>query len=119
MGKTAARALRARSGLHPYAELVSDGDFVAQPAAFFRRAAFEAVGGVDESLSWAMDYDLWLKLAARYPVAYLPRRLARYRWTGDNKTARGGFPRLAELEDVDAGTVPEAWPPPSDWRSSR
>jgi glycosyltransferase involved in cell wall biosynthesis len=83
-----------------YAELVSDGDFVAQPAAFFRRAAFEAVGGVDESLSWAMDYDLWLKLAARYPVAYLPRRLARYRWTGDNKTARGGFPRLAELEDV-------------------
>lgn len=83
-----------------HAELVHSGDFVAQPAAFFRRAAFDAVGGLDESLHWAMDYDLWLKLAARFPVAYLPRRLARYRWTGENKTARGGFARLAELESV-------------------
>ncbi|HEY2942614.1 MAG TPA: glycosyltransferase family 2 protein [Vicinamibacteria bacterium] len=83
-----------------YAELVHVGDFVAQPAAYFRRSAFDAVGGLDESLRWAMDYDLWLKLARRFPVAYLPRRLARYRWTGENKTARGGFARLAELEEV-------------------
>jgi glycosyltransferase involved in cell wall biosynthesis len=83
-----------------YSELVTVGDFVAQPAAFFRRSAFEAVGGLDESLRWAMDYDLWLKLARRFPVAYLPERLARYRWTGQNKTALGGFPRLAELESV-------------------
>lgn len=83
-----------------YQELVHVGDFVAQPAAFFRRSAFEAVGGLDESLHWAMDYDLWLKLARRFPVAYLPERLARYRWTGQNKTARGGFARLRELERV-------------------
>jgi SAM-dependent methyltransferase len=83
-----------------YSELVHVGDFVAQPAAFFRRSAFEVVGGLDESLHWAMDYDLWLKLARRFPVAYLPKRLARYRWTGQNKTARGGFARLRELERV-------------------
>jgi glycosyl transferase family 2 len=83
-----------------FAELVEVGDFVAQPAAFFRRSAFDAVGGLDESLRWAMDYDLWLKLARRFPVAYLPRLLARYRWTGENKTAQGGFARLAELESV-------------------
>jgi glycosyltransferase involved in cell wall biosynthesis len=83
-----------------YEELVRMGDFVAQPAAFFRRSAFEAVGGLDESLRWAMDYDLWLKIAQRFPVVYLPRRLARYRWTGANKTALGGFARLAELELV-------------------
>lgn len=83
-----------------YEELLHVGDFVAQPAAFFRRSAFEAVGGLDESLHFAMDYDLWLKLARRFPVAYLPRRLARYRWTGANKTARGGLARLAELDEV-------------------
>jgi hypothetical protein len=83
-----------------YPELVHVGDFVAQPAAFFRRSAFEAVGGLDESLHWAMDYDLWLKLARRFPVVYLPERLARYRWTGENKTARGGYARLRELEKV-------------------
>jgi hypothetical protein len=83
-----------------YSELVHAGDFIAQPAAFFRRSAFEAVGGLDESLRWAMDYDLWLKIARRFPVAYLPQRLARYRWTGQNKTASGGFERLAEIEAV-------------------
>lgn len=80
--------------------LVRDGDFVVQPAAFFRRAAFEAVGGLDESLHWSMDYDLWLKIGRRFPVAYHPRRWARYRWTGENKTAQGGLERLAELERV-------------------
>lgn len=82
------------------ARMVRDGDFIVQPAAFFRRAAFEAVGGLDESLRWSMDYDLWLKIGRRFPVAYVPRLWARYRWTGENKTARGGLDRLAELERV-------------------
>jgi len=47
-----------------------------------------------------MDYDLWLKIARRFPVAYLPHKLARYRWTGANKTSRGGLERYEELERV-------------------
>lgn len=77
-----------------------EADFIVQPAAFFRRRAFEEIGGLDESLHWSMDYDLWLRIAARFPVAYLPRRLARYRLTGQNKTAVGGFARLDELARV-------------------
>jgi glycosyl transferase family 2 len=80
--------------------LIHAGDYIVQPAAFFRRAAFEAVGGLDESLHWALDYDLWLKIARRFPLAYLPRKLARCRQTGENKTVRGGFDRLAEIERV-------------------
>lgn len=80
--------------------LVHYSDFIVQPAAFFRRPAFEAVGGVDETLNWAMDYDLWLKIGRRYPVAHLPRVLANCRWFGDNKTALGGRDRLAEIERV-------------------
>jgi glycosyltransferase involved in cell wall biosynthesis len=76
-------------------------DFVVQPAAFFRRSAFEAVGGLDPSLNWAMDYDLWLKFAAAgYKVAYLPRVLANYRWLGDSKSAAGGWGRLEEVDGV-------------------
>jgi hypothetical protein len=78
--------------------LLHYSDFIVQPAAFFRREAFEAVGGVDVSLNYCMDYDLWLKMAARFPVAYLPRTLARFRWFGQNKTAVGGHERLAEIE---------------------
>ena len=81
--------------------LLHYSDFIVQPAAFFRRSAFEVVGGLDPSLNWAMDYDLWLKFAAaKFKVAYLPRVLANYRWLGDSKSAAGGWGRLNEIDAV-------------------
>lgn len=80
--------------------LLHYSDFIVQPAAFWRRSAFEAVGGLDPSLNWAMDYDLWLKIAKRFKIAYLPKTLAHYRWLGDAKTASGGWGRLEEVERV-------------------
>ncbi len=80
--------------------LVHYGDVIAQPAAFFRREAFQAVSGLDESLHWAMDYDLWLKIGKRFPVAYVAEPLACYRLTGENKTTRGGQARFDEIAAV-------------------
>jgi glycosyltransferase involved in cell wall biosynthesis len=93
--------------------LIHEADYIVQPATFFRRSAFEAVGGLDESLHWGMDYDLWLKIARRFPVAYLPRKLARYRQTGENKTALGRFDRFDEIKRIGlrhgAGGLPAAF----------
>lgn len=86
--------------LFDYRRLLTVSDFIVQPAAFFRRSAYEAVGGLDANLSWSMDYDLWLKIARRFPVAYIPKVFADYRWDGDNKTATGGMKRLQEVEQV-------------------
>lgn len=36
--------------------------FVSQPATLIRRTAWEAVGGLDETLHLALDYDLWWRL---------------------------------------------------------
>jgi hypothetical protein len=48
-----------------------------------------------------MDYDLWLRIAdAGGKFAYLPKRLAHYRWLGDNKSATGGWDRLDEIVAV-------------------
>lgn len=47
-----------------------------------------------------MDYDLWLKLAARGDFFYLPKMLAHYRWLGTSKTAGGGETRLDEVRTV-------------------
>lgn len=80
--------------------LLQYSDFIVQPAAFFRRSAFEAVGGLDASLHWAMDYDLWLKIARHYKMAYIPQVMANYRWFGANKTAVGGMKRIDEVESV-------------------
>ena len=43
---------------------------VSQPGTLVRRAAWEAVGGLDPSLHMAMDYDLWWRL---YRAAGTPR----------------------------------------------
>lgn len=83
-----------------FQRLLNVSDFIVQPAAFFRRSAYEAVGGLDANLSWSMDYDLWLKIAKRFPVAYVPRVFADYRWDGGNKTATGGMNRIQEIEQV-------------------
>jgi len=45
-------------------------NFVAAPAPVFRRDAWRACGGLDESLWYTADWDIWLKLAARGPVYY-------------------------------------------------
>ena len=76
-------------------------DFIVQPAAFFRRRMFEKVGGVDVSIHYAMDYDLWLRMvAAGAKVVYLRRVLANFRWLADNKTATGGHGRLDEITRI-------------------
>lgn len=78
--------------------LVQRVNFIVQPAVFFRRAAFEAVGGLNADLHYVMDYDLWIRLGSRGHVRYLPRVLAEVRVHAATKTATGGLPRLAEME---------------------
>ena len=38
-------------------------NFILHPATFIRRSAFTMAGGFSKSLKYAMDYDLWLRLA--------------------------------------------------------
>lgn len=56
--------------------------FIAQPAAFLRREAFQAAGGLDARWPHTFDYDLWIRLAQRFPFTYVPRRLAASRMHG-------------------------------------
>lgn len=64
------------------------GEFFFQPEVFFPRRAYEAVGGVDPSFHYTMDYDLWVRFAlAGVPVVVLPEPLARFREHGEQKTA--------------------------------
>jgi glycosyltransferase involved in cell wall biosynthesis len=78
--------------------LIHHLDFIVQPATFFRRAPFMAVGGLDASLHYCLDYDLWIKLGLRYPVRYIPDVLARAREYPETKTASGSLERLVEIE---------------------
>jgi glycosyltransferase involved in cell wall biosynthesis len=52
---------------------------IAHPAVFVRRSLFEQAGLFDEGLRYAMDIDLWLRLAARTPPALIAQPLTVFR----------------------------------------
>lgn len=54
-------------------------DFMTFHFRLMRRSAFDAVGGVDETLEEAQDYDLCLKLSETTPIAHLAKPLYLYR----------------------------------------
>lgn len=59
--------------------LASGHASVPHPAVFIRRRMFERVGMFDESLRYAMDIDLWLRLGRVAPPATVDRPLAVFR----------------------------------------
>lgn len=73
---------------------------VVQPAMYFRRETFLAVGGLDESLEYAMDWELLIRLAAAGPVISLPTEIARIRYYDETKTSTGGWRRMAEIARI-------------------
>jgi glycosyltransferase involved in cell wall biosynthesis len=84
-------------------ERLADACFIAQPAAFFRRTVWEEIGPFDASLHHTMDYDYWLRIAARYPASrtrFLDRELAGCRMHDDAKTVAGWRRALEEIMDL-------------------
>lgn len=67
---------------------LNDRNRVWQPAAFFTRDAFDAAGGVDEAFHLAMDYDLWTRIAERFPVERVDAVWAAERRHPNSKTSR-------------------------------
>jgi glycosyltransferase involved in cell wall biosynthesis len=59
---------------------------IPQQAAFWRAALWRQVGPLDPTFYFAMDYDLWVRLASVAPLVYTPRVWANFRLHGDAKT---------------------------------
>lgn len=71
----------------PVAELF-EVNFILTSSMVASRAALEASGGFDETLSHAEDLDLWIRLARRWPAAATARPLVRYQHRPAGLTAQ-------------------------------
>jgi glycosyltransferase involved in cell wall biosynthesis len=58
------------------------------PSIVVRREVYEAVGGFDSRLVCAEDWEMWVRIAARYPIWYEVEPLALYRMHFDSNTGR-------------------------------
>ncbi len=70
-----------------YARLMRGGVYIPQQASFFRANLWRQVGPLDPSFYFAMDYDLWVRLAKLAPLHYLPGQTwANFRLHGAGKS---------------------------------
>lgn len=69
-----------------YARLRSGRVNIPQQSAFFRAELWRRVGPLDPTFFFAMDYDLWVRLAAVSALHYSPRTWANFRLHSGAKT---------------------------------
>ena len=58
------------------------------PSIVVRRDVYEALGGFDDRLRCSEDWEMWVRIAARYPVWYETEPLALYRMHANSNTGR-------------------------------
>jgi len=79
---------------------------IPQQAAFFRADLWRAVGPLDPSFYFAMDYDLWIRLARRSQVKYIPQTWANFRLHTSGKTISADdrcWPEMLRVHYRDGG----------------
>jgi len=80
---------------------------IPQQASFFRKAIWDQVGPLDTDFYFAMDYDLWVRIAARAPIRYLPSVWANFRLHEDAKTITADdqcWPEMLKVHYRDEGS---------------
>jgi glycosyltransferase involved in cell wall biosynthesis len=73
---------------------------ISQPAVFFKKSAFSAVGQLSLDLPYAMDYDLWLRLAKLYQPGIIHDYLASFRVHGHSKSNRNSRKQFVEQYNI-------------------
>lgn len=93
--------------------LLANYCFICQPATLIRRSCWAELGGLDESLHLALDYDLWWRLYNKFgPLAYDPRVSAANRQHAETKTQNNPSRHYEESMRVVKkyyGSVPLKW----------
>lgn len=97
-----------------YYWLWGHGFCIPQSSVFLNRTVLDDVGLFDESYDLAMDYEMWLRLAARYPFTIAHRTLSALRVNERTKTSR--YRHRMDLEQFRASR--KSWHlarPPDRW----
>lgn len=96
-----------------YKYLLANYCFIAQPATLIRRDVWDSVKGVDESLQFALDYDLWWRIYNAYgKFAYCADYVSANRMHKDTKTHNNVDEHYREsiaVVERHYGKAPQKW----------
>lgn len=90
---------------------IAERQRIQTPSVVVSRRTYEALGGYRPDLQLALDWEMWVRIAAAFEVWYEPRPLAAYRRHPDNETARlkasgAAWPDLARAIQINAELLP-------------
>jgi glycosyltransferase involved in cell wall biosynthesis len=78
-----------QAGLVPSAaETLARTQVIMTPSIAVRRVVYERLGGFDSRLVCSEDWEMWVRIAASYPIWHDPEPLALYRMHADSNTGR-------------------------------
>jgi GT2 family glycosyltransferase len=78
---------------------------IPQPSAFFRRDAFEKVGGLSDKFQFAFDFDLFLKLTKSGKAVFVDQILSSHRWHKTSLTYSRRWDSVREASRVRASNL--------------
>jgi len=86
-----------KSRAYDFDYLLNQAKGITQNSTFFKREVFEKTGYLDESLHFAMDHDLFIRIAGLKAIPYINETLAEFRLHADAKTSMGSYCFVKEL----------------------
>lgn len=78
--------------------LLTKGDFIPSINALVRKSVYKKVGLFDENLRYMVDYEMWIRIAQKYPFAYIAKPLTFYRVHGKNLHLNSDFHKRNQVE---------------------
>jgi glycosyltransferase involved in cell wall biosynthesis len=81
---------------------------IPQQASFFRKSLWDRVGPLDPNFFFAMDYDLWVRLAKISELKYVPNTWANFRLHSGAKTITADdqcWPEMLKVHFRDGGSI--------------
>lgn len=86
---------------------ILEAGIISQPSCFFKRQAYEAIGGINRDLHYTMDWDLWMRLyKSGTRFGFIDDVLSTVLWGGDTKTSSFTPQRRAELKQLISENAP-------------
>lgn len=97
--------------LRDWLAVIAERQRLQTPAVVVRRATYEQFGGYRDDLCQALDWEMWVRIAAQCRVWYEPRVLAAYRRHEANESARllakgDVWPDVIRTIEINAKSLP-------------
>lgn len=83
------RTIKSREYTHNY--LLNYATGITQNSTFFKKSIFEQIGYINEDLNFAMDFDLFTRIASIRKIPYIDITLAAFRMQAEAKTSLGVY----------------------------